>query len=64
MQYGSSAIRGGLVLLRMNTVTAVNICARLHETDFRSLTPLAVDTLSELANVIAGHAASFLNYQG
>jgi len=55
---------GGMVLLRMHTATAVKICARLHKTDFSSLTPLAADTLLELANMIAGHVACILNNQG
>jgi CheY-specific phosphatase CheX len=55
---------GGMVLLRMHTATAVKICARLLETDVRSLTPLAADSLLELANMIAGHVACILNNQG
>jgi chemotaxis protein CheX len=54
----------GNVELRMNTETAVNLSGRLNKTAETTLTPLGLDSLAELANMIAGNAVSALNDQG
>jgi CheY-specific phosphatase CheX len=55
---------GGMVLLRMHSATAVKMCSRLNNTSFDALTPLAADTLLEVANMLAGRVTCILNNQG
>jgi chemotaxis protein CheX len=54
----------GNVVLHMNPATAANICARLTGSEAEAGTPLGMDSLSELANMIAGNAVSALNDEG
>lgn len=54
----------GSIILNMDTGTAVKICNLMNQTDFKTLTPLGMDSISELANVIAGNAASVLTDLG
>jgi CheY-specific phosphatase CheX len=54
----------GHIALHMGTVTAVNIAARLFETEFDALTPAGLDALAELANMVAGNVVSSLNERG
>ena len=54
----------GSIILNMNKETAVGICNLMNEADFESLDSLGLDCISELANMIAGNAASVLNDLG
>jgi chemotaxis protein CheX len=54
----------GNVELRMNAETAVSLSGHMNGNVGRDLTPLGLDTLAELANMIAGNAVSCLNDQG
>lgn len=54
----------GNVVLHMNTATAVSLCARLTGAGGDCITALGLDSLAELANMIAGNAVSALNDQG
>jgi chemotaxis protein CheX len=54
----------GTIILNMDTETALKLCNWMNESDFESLTPLGMDVISELANMIAGNATSLLNDLG
>jgi len=54
----------GNVVLNMNTATAVKLSARLNGNAGTSLSPIGMDALSELINMIAGNAVSVLNDEG
>ena len=54
----------GNIILSMSEETAVSVCGKMNSTDFKTLTPLGMDTISELANMIAGNATSTLNEMG
>lgn len=54
----------GDITLTMSADTARWICSVLSGEDISPLTPLGMDALSELANMIAGNAVSALNDEG
>lgn len=54
----------GNIILNMDRETALRICNMMNEADFESLSPLGMDCISELANMVAGNAASLLNDLG
>lgn len=54
----------GNIILTMNTETALGACSALIGAECGSLTPLGMDALSELANMITGNAVSALNDLG
>jgi chemotaxis protein CheX len=54
----------GKVELCMNRATAASLVARLTGIPEAALTPYGLDSLSELANMIAGNAVSALNEEG
>jgi chemotaxis protein CheX len=54
----------GNIILNMDTATALNLCSVMNGAGFDSLTPLGMDSIAELANMIAGNAASALNDMG
>lgn len=54
----------GSIILNMDTETAIRVCSLMNGEDFNCLTPIAMDTISELANMIAGKATSALNDMG
>lgn len=54
----------GNIILNMDFDTAVRIFNIMNSADFETLTPLGMDTIAELANMIAGNAASTLNDMG
>jgi chemotaxis protein CheX len=55
---------GESIILNMDTKTALGICSSMNDAAFESLDPLAMDTLGEVANMIAGNAVSALNDNG
>jgi CheY-specific phosphatase CheX len=54
----------GNVILNMNEETALKISNAMNGSDYDSLTPLGMDSISELANIIAGNTTSVLNEMG
>lgn len=62
IKLGKSA--DGSIILNMDADTALNICSAMNGTGFESLTPFGLDSISELANMIAGNVASVLNDMG
>jgi chemotaxis protein CheX len=54
----------GSIILSMNAETAIRVCNVMNTGDFNSITPFGMDSISELANMIAGNAASELNDMG
>lgn len=54
----------GRVILEMGKDTAISIAGALNNEVFTDLTPLALDTLMELTNVLVAHAVSALNDKG
>jgi len=54
----------GSIIVNMDEETALNICNAMNGQTFESLTTLGMDTIAELANMLAGNAASALNNMG
>jgi chemotaxis protein CheX len=54
----------GSIILNMPTGTALNICNAMFGEAYEALTPMGMDSLAELANMIAGNATSTLNDMG
>ncbi len=54
----------GRVLFEMDDKTALTIAGRMNNADFTHFTPVAIDSLSELTNMIIGNAVSRLNDMG
>jgi chemotaxis protein CheX len=54
----------GTIIVNMETDTALRICSVMNGMEFKSLTTLGLDSISELANMIAGNATSALNDLG
>jgi chemotaxis protein CheX len=54
----------GSIIVNMETDTALRICSTMNGMEFESLTPFGLDSISELANMIAGNATSALNELG
>jgi chemotaxis protein CheX len=54
----------GDVILGMEEATALGVCAGLLGSPVNALTPLALDALAELGNMIAGNGVSCLNDLG
>lgn len=54
----------GSIILNMDAKTAIRVCNVMNSGDFDSVTPFGMDSISELANMIAGNAASELNDMG
>ena len=54
----------GRVIFEMDQPTALRLAETMNGTVFETLTPLAMDTISELANMMIGGAVSVLNNQG
>lgn len=54
----------GNVVLNMDTRTALHVSGNMGAGDGRTLTPLTIDGVAELANMIAGNATSALNDMG
>lgn len=54
----------GRVILQMGRDTALNMAGIMNQEEFRDLTPLALDTIMELTNVMIARAVSTLNDQG
>lgn len=51
----------GTIMVTMETSTALKVCSTMNGMEFDSLTAFGVDSISELANMIAGNAISALN---
>ena len=54
----------GRVIFDMNQSTARRLAEALNGKTFETLTPFALDTISELANMMIGGAVTVLNNQG
>lgn len=54
----------GNIIVNMNASTALGICSEMNGEDFAHATPFVMDTISELANMISGHAATALYDRG
>lgn len=54
----------GSIVLNMDSETALRISGVMNCEPFESLTPLVMDSIAELANMIAGNSASALNSLG
>ncbi|MBI5103148.1 MAG: chemotaxis protein CheX [Nitrospirae bacterium] len=54
----------GSLILNMDDDTAVKLINAMNGTDARTMTVLGIDSISEIANMIAGNAASLLNDKG
>lgn len=54
----------GNIILSMDADTALKVCSVMHSHEFTAMTPLGIDSISELANMIAGNASSVLNDMG
>lgn len=54
----------GSITLNMDNETALRISGVMNCEPFESLTPLAMDSIAELANMIAGNSTSALNSLG
>lgn len=54
----------GHIILNMFSDTALNISNIMFGDHFETLTPMGMDSIAELANMIAGNATSALNDQG
>lgn len=54
----------GSVILNMDSDTALNICSAMNGEGYESLTPYGMDTIGELANMIAGNLASVMSDMG
>ena len=54
----------GRVIFDMNAETARRMAGALNGKKFETLTPLALDTIAELANMMIGDAVTVLNNQG
>lgn len=54
----------GSVVLNMATETAVKLCNLMNGEDLEALTPLGMDSIAELANMITGNATTVLNDMG
>lgn len=54
----------GNIVLNMDTGTALRIAAGMGSGDGRTLSPLTMDSIAELANMITGRATSLLNDMG
>jgi chemotaxis protein CheX len=54
----------GHIVLNMYTDTAVSISNVMFGDDLEALTPIGMDSIAELANMIAGNATSALNDLG
>lgn len=54
----------GSIILNMPTDTALKICNVMFGDNFDTLTPLGMDSIAELANMIAGNAISVINDLG
>jgi len=54
----------GSIILNMNRETAMRICSVMNGEPFDVLTAFGMDSLAELANMIAGNATSVLNDRG
>jgi chemotaxis protein CheX len=54
----------GRIIFEMDDKTALAFAGIMNNTRFEQLTPLAIDSLSELANMMIGNAVSRLNDMG
>lgn len=54
----------GSIILNMPECTALKVCRAMFGDDFDTLTPVGMDSIAELANMIAGNAATVLNDMG
>jgi CheY-specific phosphatase CheX len=54
----------GYIILNMDTETALKICNVMLNDCFENLQPIGMDSISELANMIAGSAISVINDLG
>lgn len=54
----------GSIILNMPPDTALKICNVMFDDNFDTLTPLGMDSIAELANMIAGNAISVINDLG
>lgn len=54
----------GSFILSMETETALKVCGLMNGETFDSLTPFGMDSIAELANMIAGNATSTLANMG
>lgn len=54
----------GSIVLNMDNDTALRICALMNGEPFESVSPLVMDSIAELANMIAGNSTSRLNELG
>ena len=54
----------GSIVLNMQEETALNICSVMFGDSAVALTPREMDSIAELANMIAGNATSVLNDMG
>jgi chemotaxis protein CheX len=50
----------GSIILNMDNETAINVCNEMMGGDRDELSPMCMDAISELANMMAGNAASAL----
>ena len=55
---------GESIMLNMGAETALSICSAMNNTTLESLDALGMDTIGEMANMIAGNAVSALNDRG
>lgn len=51
----------GYIILNMDGATALKICNVMLNDCFENLQPIGLDSISELANMIAGNAISIIN---
>ncbi len=54
----------GRVIFEMDDKTALTIAGRMNNADFTQFTPVVIDSLSELTNMMIGNAVSRLNDMG
>lgn len=54
----------GCIILNMETETAMKICNVMLDGSFETLMPVGMDSIAELANMIAGNAISVINDLG
>jgi chemotaxis protein CheX len=54
----------GCIILNMKTETAMKICNVMLDGSFETLMPIGMDSIAELANMIAGNAISVINDLG
>lgn len=55
---------GESIMVNMDAATALRICSAMNDTAFDALDALGMDTIGEVANMIAGNAVAALNDRG